>query len=99
MIISSKQIQNILKSYGKQTKVATSAKTEGASPVQQKDEVILSSKAQEFAQVLQAAKNMPLVRTDKVEEFSESITKGTYQVDSQDIAEKMMESMQADSLR
>ena len=99
MIILGKQIQNILKVYGEQTKVAKSAKTEKSGLSQQKDEVILSSKAQEFAQVLQTAKNMPSARNDKVKDFSDRLTQGTYHVDSKDIAEKMIESTQADSLR
>lgn len=98
MIISGKQIQSIVKAYGEQTKVSKSAQPP-ASPAQKKDEVILSSQAQEFSQVLQTVRNLPAVREDKVKELAEKVASGTYKVDSKDIADQMIGRMLADRLR
>ena len=90
MIISSKPIQNVLKVYGEQSQGVKSSKTDKNQSSQRKDEFILSSGAQEFSQIFNAIKGVSDVRADKVQEFSAQIDAGTYQVDSQGIAEKML---------
>jgi len=90
MIISGKPIQNIAKVYGEQNQVRSSGKSGKTSVSQGKDEVILSSGAQEFSQVFNAIKGVSDVRPDKVKEFSEEIDAGTYQVNSSGVAEKML---------
>ena len=90
MIISGKNVQNIAKLYGEQTKVSKTGKTAANTPVQKQDEVILSSQAQGFGPLLQKLQNMPDVRQERVAELSESITSGKYQVAAKDIAEKML---------
>ena len=90
MIISGKPIQNVLKLYGEQNQVTKSSKT-GKTPTSQgKDELILSSGAQEFSQVFKAIRAIPDVRPEKVKEFSEKIDAGTYEVNSKSVAEKML---------
>lgn len=98
MMISGKQIQNIMKVYGEQTKVTKVGKPQNAGPVQKNDEVILSSQAQGFGQILNSIKNLPDVREDKVQEISQRIAAGTYQTDSRDIADKMISRVIADRL-
>ncbi len=90
MIISGKQVQNIAKIYGEQNKITKDTKKEVTASTGKKDEVILSTNAQEFGQLMQAAKGMSEVREDKVKEFSERIASGNYHVDAKDIAEKMI---------
>ncbi|EAX46821.1 anti-sigma-28 factor, FlgM [Thermosinus carboxydivorans Nor1] len=99
MIISNTQVQNILKVYGEQTKVGKNAKPPSAGPVQRTDEVVLSAQAQEFSQILQALKNMPEVREDKVKELADRIATGNYHVDAKEIADKMLGRIVADRLR
>ncbi|SDF79504.1 flagellar biosynthesis anti-sigma factor FlgM [Sporolituus thermophilus] len=99
MIISNNQIQNILKVYGEQAKVGKSARQPSAGPAQRKDEVVLSAQAQEFSQILQALRNMPEVREDKVKELADRIAAGNYQVDAKEIAEKMVGRIIADRVR
>lgn len=89
MIVSGKQVQNIVKVYGDQNKVGQVNKP-GKSGAVQKDEFIPSSNAQEFGQFLYSIKNMSEVREDKVREFSERIASGTYQVNCSSVAEKMV---------
>ena len=90
MIISGKNVQNVLKVYGEQNQVRSSSKTAKTPMAQGKDEFILSSGAQEFSQVFNAIKGISDVRPDKVKEFSDKIDAGTYQVNSKSIAEKML---------
>jgi negative regulator of flagellin synthesis FlgM len=99
MIISGKQIQSIMKVYAEQSTSVKSSRTQSGSPVQKKDEVILSTKAQEFGQIYQAIKAMPEVREDKVKELSERIERGDYSVDAKEVAEKMLGRIMADRLR
>ena len=90
MIISGKNVQNIAKLYGEQTKVSKTGKIAANTPVQKQDEVILSSQAQGFGPLLQKLQNMPEVRQERVAELSESIASGKYQVAAKDIAEKLL---------
>jgi negative regulator of flagellin synthesis FlgM len=100
MIISGKQVQNVLKTYAEQNK-ATKNKMEKTEfkTLQKQDEVILSASAQEFSQTLQGLKDVSDVREDKVKELSARVEDGTYHVDAHDIADKMIGRTLADSLR
>lgn len=97
MIISTSQIQNIMKIYA-ENKPAKSGKLQGSSPAGKKDEVILSSQAQEIGQIYQALKAMPEVREDKIKEISDRIAQGNYSVEAKDVAEKMIGRIMADNL-
>ena len=90
MIISGKPIQNVVKVYGEQNQVTKNAKAGQTTKTQGKDEFILSQGAQDFAQVFNTIRSISDVRTEKVNEFSEKINAGTYQVSSSSIAEKML---------
>ncbi len=85
-----KNIQNIAKAYGEQTKVSKNSKTQSLSSAQRPDEVILSSHAQGVSQHLRAIKGMPEVREAKVQELSEKIANGEYKVDSRELAERII---------
>lgn len=98
MIISNKQIQSVLKLYSEQNTASKSAKAEKAQPARGQDQVILSSGVQEFGQVLQKAVAMSDVRPEKVKMLSQKIQAGTYQVDSKDVADKMIGRMLMDDL-
>ena len=99
MIISGNKISTIAKVYGDQTKVTPASKKQGTSPVQGKDQVILSSQAQGFSQSLQQLKATPDIRADKVQELSAKFSAGTYQVSGDDIAAKMIAQLKAEQPR
>ncbi len=99
MIISGKQIQSIMKVYTDQNKITQSQRPAGVAPAGKKDEVILSTQAQEFGQIYQAIKAMPDVREDKVRELSARIAQGNYSVDAKEVAEKMLGRIMADRIR
>ena len=90
MIISGKQIQNVLKVYGEQNSVAKNNKADKGQSIQRQDQVILSSGVQEFGHLFQSIIAMSDVRPDKVSEFSQQIDTGNYQVSSRDIADKII---------
>lgn len=90
MILSGNPIQNVGKIYGKQNQVTKKAKTGSTTVSQGKDELILSSEAQEFSQVFNTIKGLPDVRPEKIQEFSQQIDAGTYQINSEGIAENML---------
>jgi negative regulator of flagellin synthesis FlgM len=90
MITPSQGVKNVVKAYGDQNKIGISSKVEKTISNQQPDEVVLSSQAQEFGQYLQKIKTMPEVREEVVKDLSDKIAAGNYQVDSQEIAEKIL---------
>ncbi|QDR81970.1 flagellar biosynthesis anti-sigma factor FlgM [Sporomusa termitida] len=85
-----KNIQNIAKIYGEQSKVTKNCKNPGTSPAQRPDEVILSTHAQGLNQILRTAKGLPEVREDKVNMLSEQIAKGEYKVDARELADRII---------
>lgn len=91
MIISGKQVQDVLKVYADQNQKSKPA-TRSQQPIAQRDEVVLSPKAQEFSQLLQKLKAMPEVREDKVAELTAQIESGEYVLNATAIAEKMLKS-------
>jgi negative regulator of flagellin synthesis FlgM len=88
-----------MKVYTDQNKVAKSQRAAEVAPAGKKDEVILSTQAQEFGQIYQAIKAMPEVREDKIRELSERIAQGNYSVDAKEVAEKMLGRIMADRMR
>ncbi len=89
MIISSQQIQSIIKAYGVSGKRKTVAE-EYAKTVSRSDSLELSSKAREFTVARQAIAGLPEVREEKVAQIKQALTNGTYRVDSRDVAHWML---------
>ena len=59
--------------------------------VQRTDQLEIAQSDREFQRLLKAAKNVPAVRCDKVEEIKRRIEAGAYHVDSRAVAEKIIE--------
>lgn len=55
-----------------------------------KDEVTFSSEAKDFAALTKLLSQVPDVRTDKVESLKNQISSGTYTVQAEEIAEKIV---------
>ena len=62
----------------------------GPSPVQRKDRVSLSPQARELLNAQRALAAIPDVRAEKVEEIQARIADGSYRIDSEKIAAKMI---------
>lgn len=58
-------------------------------PKKQNDSLMVSDTARDFQSVLKAVSNAPDVREDKVEQISEKIQEGSYDVSSEDIVNKL----------
>lgn len=86
-------IQNIAKAYGTQAKTNQVKKPSSTSSLQGADQVTLSPAAQGFSQILQKLKNTPEVREDKVAEMREKMSAGTYQINNDEIAAKLLSGM------
>ncbi|MGI6227957.1 MAG: flagellar biosynthesis anti-sigma factor FlgM [Peptococcales bacterium] len=80
-------VPGILKAYNQKKIRGTSASSivEG-----KKDEMQVSNEAQLMSKILQAAKNAPEIREDKVNQLKSTIKQGTYNVPTEDIAKKML---------
>ncbi len=63
---------------------------------QEKDQIRISEKAVEFQFALQKIKDVEEIRMDKVESIKNQIKSGTYEIDGQKIAEKMLASINFD---
>ena len=97
MIISGKQVQDMLRLYADQNQKAKQAVRPQKSA--KLDEVVLSPKAQEFAHLLQQAKATPDVREDKIAGLIAKVESGNYSVDAKDIADRMIGRALDDRLR
>lgn len=69
------------------------AVTEAAATTNKKDQVQISKEAMDFQTVLKSVKlvkNLPDTREDIISPIKEKLEKGTYQVDSKSVAEKLL---------
>lgn len=88
-ITNSPNIQQIMKSYGKNVGSVKKKDDVKLSP----DKIEISSEAKEFQIAMQAFKKLPDVRDDKVDELKDKIKDGSYKPSSEDIAKKLLESL------
>lgn len=89
MIISRTQVQNLLKVYQNDIKNINKVKdVKPASPGT--DSLALSKDSKIKQKALQAARQAPDIRTERVEELKEQISAGTYEVNNEEVAEKMI---------
>lgn len=59
-----------------------------------KDEFSISGTAKDFTSVMNALRNVPDIRQDKVDEIAQRIERGQYSVKATDVAGKIVESLQ-----
>jgi len=94
MIISSAQIHNILKAYGKQPIGKNGdSRVDGNSSVAKSGEIdrmLMSSEAKVFQAAKQAINKAPEIRSEIVESLKEAVRTGTYSVSDGEIAEKLL---------
>lgn len=91
-MIVNNNVQSVLKAYTDHKIVKNTQKDKPISSgeISKKDEVVLSTQAQSFSQILQKAKSMPQVRQEKVDVIAAEFAAGQYNVDAKAIAEKML---------
>ena len=85
------QIPQILGVYDKSK---TASKVDKSSAVvSKKDAVSISNQGKDFQVALKAAKEVPDVRTNKVEEIKQKMQKDTYEVSGNEVADKVLKSI------
>lgn len=82
---------NVSGIYNKQKKVNNIGDVAGVKP--KKDVVSISNRAKDYQLAMKHLKDIPDVRMDKVEEYSERIRSGNYDVKGKDIADKIINSI------
>jgi len=91
IMIINNNIQAVAGAYAANNKkIKTAVKDESPDTSINKDEVLLSTQAQSFSQILQKAQSMPEVRQDKVDTYSAQIGAGLYQIDPKGLADKIL---------
>ncbi len=91
MIISNKQVQNILKIYNKDLKSSNPNKTEAVKGANSgKDELALSGEGRIKQKAFQVARQTDDFRQDRVDVLREQISSGSYTVSDDEVADKMI---------
>ncbi len=90
-ISSQMNVQSILKTYQKNTKVEKATGKKGL----ETDKVEISSKAREMQVAMKALSQLPDVRNDKVEEIRSQMRNGKYKASAEDVVNKLLEGVAA----
>jgi negative regulator of flagellin synthesis FlgM len=86
-ITNNSNIQNLLGVYRK-----NAGAVRGTSRInQEKDKIELSEKARDFQTALNAYKNLPEIRKDKVEEISKKLQSGTYNPSGEEVVNSIFD--------
>lgn len=96
MIISKAQVQNIMNIYNKDTNANRVDKTSSIRGVARQDQLSISSESRIMQRAMQAAKEAPDIRWDRVREVQEKMKYN--QVSDADIAEKILQRVIVDEL-
>lgn len=89
MIISNKQVQNILK-LERINSLKKKEPLKETAAVSKNDSLVLSDRAQELNFAKEQVLKSPEVRADKIRELKKQIEEGNYQVSWDEVAEKMI---------
>lgn len=92
-IFNNNNLDKVMNAYRKQDASRGASKT---NKISKNDELSLSSTAKDYQFALNAIKNVPDIRKEKVDAIKEQIRTGTYVVDSGKIAEKILENISFD---
>lgn len=96
MRISDKQVQQVVRAYADQVRRQDKSATK---PTERSGhEIKLSPESQDFRATLQALRALPEVDEARVQELKQQIDSGAYQVDSTQVARKMLSRNLVDKL-
>lgn len=90
MKITNSNIQKALGAYKKQEVKENNSKKTESSRLKRKDEFEISNEGKEFQAIMKNLKNTPDVRQQKIDELKAKINSGSYKIDSDEIAKKML---------
>lgn len=86
--VNAAAVTNQTKSTGKSTPATSSA---NVNPAMDDDTVRITSTAQDIKKALDASASTPVVNENKVAELKAALQAGTYQVDPDRVADKMLQ--------
>jgi len=95
--VKSKVIQDRVKVSGKESAKINQLDSSGNKGAQGAENIVLSSKAKDIQKSHAAIKSSSDIRIDKVEQIKAAISDGTFHVDSQVLAEKMLKEIITES--
>jgi negative regulator of flagellin synthesis FlgM len=90
-ITNQMNIQNVLKTYGKNVKQAEALEKVGMIS----DKVEISSMAREIQIARKALSDVPNVRTEKLDEIKQLMASGNYKPSAEDIVDKLFSGMES----
>lgn len=97
MIISKAQVQNLLQVYGRNKNVNRVESTSATQSIK-RDALAISDESRVKQKAMQAIRQADDIRLDKVEDLRERISAGTYTINEDEVAEKMIERAIVDRL-
>ena len=97
MIISKAQVQNLLQVYGKDKNINRVESSSGTRSIK-KDALAISDESRVKQKAMQAIRQADDIRLDKVGYLQERISAGTYTLNEDEVAEKMIERAIVDRL-
>lgn len=97
MIISKAQVQNLLQVYGKDKNINRAPSPSGTRSIK-KDALAISDESRIKQKAMQAIRQADDIRLDKVGDLQERISAGTYTLNEDEVAEKMIERAIVDRL-
>ena len=90
MIISNKQVNNVIKAYQpKQSNLTPKKESKNIKPLEP-DDLNISAESKMKQLAFQTINKLPEVRQDKVAKLKQEIATGTYQVSDHQVAEKIL---------
>ncbi|QGU00437.1 hypothetical protein SYNTR_1843 [Candidatus Syntrophocurvum alkaliphilum] len=98
MFISKAQVQNLLKTYGKDNKNKNIQKTTEVKGAAKKDKIAISNESKTKQKAMQSIKKSDDLRQDKIDAAKQKISTGTYTKSNDEVAEKMIEQAIIDKL-
>lgn len=90
MKITNSNIRKALGAYKKQEVKENNSKKAESSRLKRKDEFEISNEGKKFQAIMKKLKDTPDVRQQKIDELKARINSGSYKVDSDEIAKKML---------
>ena len=84
-------IRHLYEQQIQKVQAETTTKANGRGGMAEHDQVDISSDAREVEQAREFAKELPDVRADKIAEIKAKIAAGEYQIDSQAIADRILQ--------
>ncbi len=96
MLISSSQVQNAIKAYGKEARIRS--KNKKTEPLVTKEKLELAKSKKDMQAIRKKVEQTPEIRDERIANIVDAVKEGKYSVSGDEIAKKMLERSLVDSL-